>query len=84
MSIFKFVTFHFISINKFIGVGTNYVFLTVKIQQGFVFYRFCYFFERPYMKFFRRICVKINVVRDIIIIIDELFQIKGTAGFEHQ
>ena len=44
MSIFKFVTFHFISINKFIGVGTNYVFLTVKIQQGFVFYRFCYFF----------------------------------------
>ena len=37
MSSFKFVTFNLISMNKFIGIVTNYVFLTVKSQQVFVF-----------------------------------------------
>lgn len=34
MSMSKFVTLHFISINKFIGIVTKCIFLTVK-RQGF-------------------------------------------------
>lgn len=34
MSMSKFVTLHFISINKFVGKVTKYIFLTVK-RQGF-------------------------------------------------